>query len=125
MAQEILTINDIAQQLDLSVKSVRKLVASGQLPATKSNSRYLIAMKDFEEYCRKVEHRGETACDKRQTAKLSERVNWCDISPFWENPPQSHMTFVDLFCGAEDFQRGLKWQDLREFAASTGSTRHV
>ncbi len=112
MAQEILTINDIAQQLDLSVKSVRKLVASGQLPATKSNSRYLIAKEDFEEYCRKSEHRCETASDKRQTAKTSERVNWCDISPYWENPPQSHMTFVDLFCGAGGLSKGLEMAGL-------------
>lgn len=50
MTPEFLTINDIAQKLDLSVKSVRRFVATGELPATKSCSRYLISPQDFNDF---------------------------------------------------------------------------
>lgn len=39
-------------------------------------------------------------------------VNWVDIRPYWDNPPQSAMTFVDLFCGAGGLSKGLEMAGL-------------
>ena len=40
-------------------------------------------------------------------------VNWVDISGFWDNPPLSNMTFVDLFCGAGGLSKGLEMAGLK------------
>lgn len=39
---------------------------------------------------------------------LRGEVNWVDIAPVWDNPPESDMTFVDLFCGAGGLSKGLE-----------------
>ena len=39
-------------------------------------------------------------------------VNWVDISKVWNNPGKSEMTFVDLFCGAGGFSKGLELSGL-------------
>lgn len=124
MTPEFLTINDIAQKLDLSVKSVRRFVASGELPATKSCSRYLISPQDFNDFRERL-LQGDNATGKSQRiSKPSEapseisapgktaEVNWCDISPYWANPTPSKMTFVDLFCGAGGLSKGLEMSGL-------------
>lgn len=124
MTPEFLTINDIAQKLDLSVKSVRRFVASGELPATKSCSRYLISPQDFNDFRERL-MQGDNATGKSQrVSKPSEapseisapgktaEVNWCDISPYWADPTPSEMTFVDLFCGAGGLSKGLEMSGL-------------
>jgi len=39
-------------------------------------------------------------------------INWADVSPWWDNPPKSNMTFVDLFCGAGGLSKGLEMAGL-------------
>ncbi len=39
-------------------------------------------------------------------------VNWCDVSAYWENPAESKMTYVDLFCGAGGLSKGLEMANL-------------
>ena len=45
-----MTIGDVASSLQLSVKSVRRFVASGELPSEKVGSMYRISQKDFNEF---------------------------------------------------------------------------
>lgn len=40
-------------------------------------------------------------------------VNWHDISPFWEAPSKSDLTFVDLFCGAGGLSKGLELSGMK------------
>ena len=40
-------------------------------------------------------------------------VNWCDVSAYWENPAESKMTYVDLFCGAGGLSKGLEMAGFR------------
>lgn len=124
MTPEFLTINDIAQKLDLSVKSVRRFVASGELPATKSCSRYLISPQDFNDFRERLMQDDNATGKSQRVYKPSEapseisapgktaEVNWCDISPYWANPTPSKMTFVDLFCGAGGLSKGLEMSGL-------------
>lgn len=124
MTPEFLTINDIAQKLDLSVKSVRRFVASGELPATKSCSHYLISPQDFNDFRERLMQDDNATGKSQRVSKPSEapseisapgktaEVNWCDISPYWANPTPSKMTFVDLFCGAGGLSKGLEMSGL-------------
>lgn len=41
------------------------------------------------------------------------RVNWTDITPFWNHPDKSTMSFVDVFCGAGGLSKGLEMAGLK------------
>ena len=122
-----MTIGDVASSLQLSVKSVRRFVASGELPSEKVGSMYRISQKDFNEFveARKYkasiqpqlkEHNlfGEeyVISDKKVSRSRTDYVNWADIRPYWDNPGESTMTFVDLFCGAGGLSKGLEMAGL-------------
>lgn len=117
----VLSIAHVASLLDTTQKAVRRLIAGGMLKADKVGSRYIISPEDFELY--------QNHCDEIQAscnlfgeiepvlppAKIKanpEDVNWVDIAPYWENPSQSQMTFVDLFCGAGGLSKGLEMAGL-------------
>ena len=49
MKKETYSINEVAEMLNLSVKAVRKLVASGKISTTKINNTYRIEKDYFEQ----------------------------------------------------------------------------
>lgn len=49
MKKETYSINEVAEILNLSVKAVRRLVASGKIATTKANNTYRIEKEYFEE----------------------------------------------------------------------------
>ena len=53
---------------------------------------------------------GEPIVDNSRKGKSrkTDIVNWADISQYWDKPPKSEMTFVDLFCGAGGLSKGLE-----------------
>ena len=44
---------------------------------------------------------------------LDPSVSWCDISKFWDDPGESALTYVDLFCGAGGLSKGLEFAGLK------------
>jgi DNA (cytosine-5)-methyltransferase 1 len=40
-------------------------------------------------------------------------VLFTDIGPYWDNPPKSEMTFVDLFCGCGGLSKGFEMAGLQ------------
>lgn len=120
-----LSITQIAERLGMSLKAVRRHVASGELHSTKKGSTYSIEEEDFLYFQKRLnEGRINTAATQldlfandngarrhaapRKTQKKSDDVNWADISGFWTAPPPSAMTFVDLFCGCGGLSKGLE-----------------
>ena len=46
-------------------------------------------------------------------SKQKDDVNWIDISPYWNSPNTSSMTFVDIFCGAGGLSKGFEMAGLQ------------
>ena len=124
MKKETYSINEVAEMLNLSVKAVRKLVASGKITTAKVNNTYRIEKDYFEQNkdailkeSEKIEYDlfGEIVEHKTKIPimKRADIVNWADISQNWENPTESEMTFVDLFCGAGGLSKGLEMAGLQ------------
>ena len=112
------SIEPVAEELDLTIKSVRRYVASGELYAEKISGSYrisadsLLAFREiladkltgYDLFGKPVYSETQLKCQK--TIKVDE-VNWCDIKHFWNAPGHSAMTYVDLFCGAGGLSKGL------------------
>ena len=128
------SINEIAKSMNMTLKVVRRYVASGELKTTKINNTYSISEEDFTEFKKYIKE-GVDAKHAQEIAdsfkpleksangaiktpqvssdkKRSDNVNWADISKVWENPRKSKMTFVDLFCGAGGLSKGLEMAGL-------------
>lgn len=133
-------LSDVANRLNISLKLVRRYVAEGKLLAKKENSRYVVleeCLSSFEKmYSEKIhkdkdyEEKEQRRCLEKKNQQLmigeyekhtqinrnsqkTDIVNWVDISPFWESPKQSDMTFVDLFCGAGGLSLGLEMSGMQ------------
>ncbi len=109
------SIEDVARDLNLSIKAVRRYVASGELRAVKMKNVYKISEEDFEAF-KKATLSTLPVCGtdlfgnpiyaepsksaKKATKTTCPTVELTEIAPFWEKPTVSKGTFVDLFCGA-------------------------
>jgi len=108
----MLTIEQISQKTGISVKRIRRDIASGNLPSSKIKNRYYISEEDFENWSYVDE--GNVSADNNLSAKLSDIVNWVDVSNdikninAWANPDQMEdFNFIDLFSGAGGLSCGL------------------
>ncbi len=128
------SINEIAKLMNMTLKVVRRYVASGELRTTKINNTYSICGEDFAKFKKYIDEGGDTKraqeiADTFKTIqtnvgttdnkskeysniKNTDKVNWVDITQFWNNPGKSRMTFVDLFCGAGGLSKGLEMSGL-------------
>lgn len=129
------SISEIAKIMGMTLKVVRRYVASGELKTTKVNNTYSVCEDDLNEFKKYIEeggdakHAQEVADSFKPTAQLDmfagteyesigeyvkggDKVNWADINEYWDNPTKSEMTFVDLFCGAGGLSKGLEMSGL-------------
>ena len=128
-------ITEIAQMMGMTLKVVRRFVASGELKTTKKNNTYSVSEEDFDSF-KKYIKAGQHEKHARKVAesfkpveqgdlfkgtefeapdvmrKRGDVVNWADINQYWDNPSKSEMTFVDLFCGAGGLSKGLEMSGL-------------
>lgn len=110
----------IADEMNMSLKTIRRFVASKELKTTKVNNTYTVSEEDFKEFKKYIENGGDKKRresvaegfldfgDNENNGHNSHRPNWTDISAYWQNTRKSDMTFVDLFCGAGGLSKGLE-----------------
>ena len=140
--KDFYSIDEIASKLDISIKSVRRMVASGELKSVKIRNLYRISKEALSDYLQnhtvipnsksslfsedelkqlEVEPQKKKRGRPRRTTNIEELtsesntddINWVDISENWNNPSESTMTFVDLFCGAGGLSKGLEMAGLQ------------
>lgn len=108
---QMLRIEDVAEKLNVSQKSVRRYIHSGKLKSNKiggvhrveeSELQYFLNLSVYENG---VEKELEFTNPKSTKTDL---VNWIDISEEWDNPTKSEYTSADLFCGAGGMAKGFE-----------------
>ncbi|MCF0236223.1 MAG: DNA cytosine methyltransferase [Bacteroidaceae bacterium] len=117
------TIAEVAKQLNVSQKSIRKYIAAEQLHALKVGTTYQIPATALNDFLTKESNPTQIPTDlfgepivsdsKQNNSKSSTAVNWIDINAEWNETPASEMTFVDLFCGAGGLSKGLELAGLQ------------
>jgi len=131
--QEFYSIQEVALKLQLSQKSIRRFVATGELESLKIGSSYRIPQGALEKFINLKsssnqvsynlfgepivpEPTDDTKPNEKPIKKVVSKgddVNWVDISKVWDDTDESQMTFVDLFCGAGGLSRGLEMAGLQ------------
>ena len=113
------SIAEVAGQLGLSQKSIRRYIAAGQLGAVKLGSNYRIPQGALSSFINSqsvgtpvvnYDLFGNIVREEsgKKRAADPDLVNWCDIRDFWSNTTASRMTYVDCFCGAGGLSKGLE-----------------
>lgn len=120
--QNFYSIQDIANRLHISQKSVRRYIASGELNAIKIGGAYRIPKTAIEAFInrkstdKQVSYNlfGEPVVEEvEKRISTADSVHWVDIIKYWDSVPASDMTFVDLFCGAGGLSKGLEMAGLQ------------
>lgn len=131
-------IQEVSDKMGMTLKVVRRFVASGELKTSRKNNAYSISEEDFAAFKKYIDEGGHiehalmvadgfkpknkeqdlfagTEFDVPIVSKASKGdiVNWANIDNYWDNPGESEMTFVDLFCGAGGLSKGLEMSGLQ------------
>lgn len=113
---EILTVEDVAEKTNKSLKTIRRQIADGSLKATKINNRYRINVEDYKCWYDRYNsgiNKKSIFDDVDYVNEESKIVNYVDISKMWKrdgwaNPKQRNgYNFIDLFSGAGGLSCGL------------------
>jgi DNA (cytosine-5)-methyltransferase 1 len=111
MASTFVTIDKASEETGISRKTIRRYIASGQLPHEKVGSAYrvdpeaLSAISEAKPEAARPRAKGRT---RNYHSQHLDEVNWADVSDTWESPGRSRLTFVDLFSGAGGITKGLE-----------------
>lgn len=111
-------LQEVAEILNLTQKAVRRIVASGDIESSKIGSKYIIKKQVLDEYIKRQQVTDNKSRTKNNSNEceynkyIPIKPNTVDISKYWNNPTNSRMTFVDLFCGAGGLSKGLEMSGL-------------
>lgn len=106
----IYTITEIAKMKNLSVKTIRRAVASGKLSSTKIQNKVRIYQEQLDAW------EAGGCCGIEEQDNISRRINdinWIDISDVWKTDgwknknDRSQYNFIDLFSGAGGLSCGM------------------
>ena len=122
--KDFYSIANVAEQLGLSQKSIRRYIASGQLGAVKIGSSYRIPKGAIQHFINRPNNKENLVNydlfgnivgydPKKRNYLKTDFVNWCEITDIWEKSEKSQMTFVDCFCGAGGLSKGLEMAGLQ------------
>ncbi|MGJ8732635.1 MAG: DNA cytosine methyltransferase [Cellulophaga sp.] len=109
--EQFLRIEDVALQLGVSQKIIRKHIHSGALKSTKTFGVHYLSPKDvavFKKSDALTISPNKESLKKASKSIKTDVVNWTDISKNWEKPSKTKLTSADLFCGAGGMAKGFE-----------------
>ena len=116
LKMKILTVEEVANKSDKSVKTIRRQIAEGNLKASKLSNRYLISEEDFNYWFTNYKNGKQLKSifdDVDYYNEESKKVNYIDISKDWKRDgwknknERNGLNFIDLFSGAGGLSCGL------------------
>ena len=108
---QMLRIEDVANKLNVSQKSVRRYIHSGKLKSNKIGGVHRIEESELERFLRLSIYENKEVKEIEVTQPKSTKndlVNWIDISEDWDSPKKNKYTSADLFCGAGGMAKGFE-----------------
>ena len=112
---ELLTVQNVSEMADKSVKTIRRQIASGNLKAEKIDNKYRIYLEDYNNWYNQCYNNNvESIFDNIDYINEdSKKINYVDISEEWERDgwknkeDRNGLNFIDLFSGAGGLSCGL------------------
>ncbi|MFK8058478.1 MAG: DNA cytosine methyltransferase [Polaribacter sp.] len=114
---QMLRIEDVANRLNVSQKSVRRYIHSGKLKSTKIGGVHRIEENDLQHFLNEslVEnHQKKDLKNIKSKSTKTDQINWIDISEEWDNPKKNRLTSADLFCGAGGMAKGFEMAGFKQ-----------
>jgi len=114
-SKKMLEIAEIAKQLSISQKIIRRDIASGKLDSDKIGNKYQITISSFEKYKKQFKDSNELNNPKNSIVRKvnDAAIDWTDIFKYWNKLKKSSLTFVDLFSGAGGITKGFELAGLK------------
>lgn len=131
ITKDFYSIAEVAEHLNVSIKTIRRHIAAGSLGSVKVGNVYRIpkdAIVQFintnpkvndEDSSKLIQYNlfGEkeeiNTCNSSTESNLSHDPIWVDISKEWKKTKAQDLTFVDLFCGAGGLSKGLEMSGMQ------------
>lgn len=109
--EQLLRIENVAERLNLSQKSVRRYIHAGKLKSNKIGGVHRVAESELQYFLNlSVYENGKlTEIDiTYPKSKKTDLINWMDISDDWDGTTPNEFTSADLFCGAGGMAKGFE-----------------
>jgi DNA (cytosine-5)-methyltransferase 1 len=108
---KLLRIEDVAEKLNVSQKSVRRYIHAGKIKSNKIGGVHRVQESELQYFLNlSVYENGELKELEFSYPKSSKTdiVNWTDISDIWDGTRPFELTSADLFCGAGGMAKGFE-----------------
>ena len=109
--EQLLRIEDVALELNVSQKIIRKHIHSGALKSKKTVGVHYLNPKDVKAFVKSnvlAKTPKKPVKNIRTKSVKTDDVNWVNIAGSWENPSKTELTSADLFCGAGGMAKGFE-----------------
>ena len=115
-------VAEVSEKLGLSLKTIRKHIASGKLESIKNGGVYKVSSNALQQFIENaftesnaVELNPSPITKPKKNFKNSKNddVNWVAVADVFTNPKKSKLTFVDLFSGAGGITKGFEMAGLK------------
>jgi DNA (cytosine-5)-methyltransferase 1 len=109
--EQLLRIENIAERLNLSQKSVRRYIHAGKLKSNKIGGVHRVAESELQYFLNLSIYENGKLKEIDITypkSKKTDLINWMDISDDWDGTTPNQFTSADLFCGAGGMAKGFE-----------------
>ena len=109
--EKLLRIENVAERLNLSQKSVRRYIHAGKLKSNKIGGVHRVAESELQFFLNLSVYENGKLKEIDITypkSKKTDLINWMDISDDWDGTTPNQFTSADLFCGAGGMAKGFE-----------------
>lgn len=109
--EQLLRIENVAERLNLSQKSVRRYIHAGKLKSIKIGGVHRVAESELQYFLNLSIYENGKLSEIEITypkSKKTDLINWIDISEDWDGTTPNEFTSADLFCGAGGMAKGFE-----------------
>lgn len=109
--EQLLRIENVAERLNLSQKSVRRYIHAGKLKSNKIGGVHRVAESELQYFLNLSIYENGKLNEIEITypkSKKTDLINWMDISDDWDGTTPNEFTSADLFCGAGGMAKGFE-----------------
>lgn len=114
---QLLRIDDLAEKLNVSQKSIRRYIHSGKLKSNKIGGVHRVSKSELQNFINLSTFDKSVSEIKdpiKPKSTKTDTVNWLDISDEWDLKIETELTSADLFCGAGGMAKGFEMAGFKQ-----------
>lgn len=114
---QLLRIEDLADKLNVSQKSIRRYIHSGKIKSSKIGGVHRVSSNELEKFIdlSVFDKNGLQIIEAiKPKSTKTDTVNWLDISDEWDLKKETELTSADLFCGAGGMAKGFEMAGFKQ-----------